>query len=69
MITTTDFSRNALSQTIQLKKLTPEQVRCIDEALASLCEYGEVRLVVQRGELRYINKLESFKVCGTESEG
>jgi hypothetical protein len=49
------------SKTVHLKKLTPEQVKRIDEVLDSLDEYGEVRLVIQRGELRYINKVESFK--------
>lgn len=33
----------------------------IDEMLAAIGEYGEIHLIVQRGELRYINKVESFK--------
>ena len=44
-----------------LKKLTPDQVRQIDEALAAVGDYGEVHLIVQRGELRYVNKVESYK--------
>ena len=48
-------------QELHLRKLTLEQVQLIDKALASLGEYGEVHLVVQRGELRYINRLESQK--------
>lgn len=48
-------------QQLNLKALTLDQVRRIDEVLASLEEYGEVRLIVQHGELRYINKVESFK--------
>jgi hypothetical protein len=46
---------------LKLKKLTLEQVKRIDAVLASLGEYGEIHLVVQNGELRYINKVESFK--------
>jgi hypothetical protein len=45
----------------KLKKLSLEQVKQIDEALASIGEYGEIHLILQRGELRYINKVESLK--------
>ena len=48
-------------QAPRLKKLTVEQVEQIDELLSSLGEYGEIRLIVQRGELKYINKVESHK--------
>ena len=44
-----------------LKKLTSDQVRQIDEALVAVGDYGEVHLIVQRGELRYVNKVESYK--------
>jgi len=54
--------------TLNLKKLTLEQVKRIDAILASLGEYGEVHLVVQNGELRYINKVESFKAWKNESK-
>lgn len=57
---------NALPQTLKLKKLTLEQVRYIDEVLASLGEYGELHLILQRGELRYINKVESFSAKKSE---
>jgi hypothetical protein len=43
------------------KKLNLEQVKQIDEALASIGDYGEVHLILQRGELKYINKVESQK--------
>lgn len=43
------------------KKLNLEQIKQIDEALASIGDYGEVRLILQHGELRYINKVESQK--------
>ena len=33
----------------------------IDEYLVSVGEYGEVHLIVQNGELRYINKVESHR--------
>ena len=47
----------------RLKKLTIEQIQQIDQYLASLKEYGEVHLIVQRGVLKYINRIESHKVC------
>ena len=40
-------------------KLTAQQIRQINELLATLGEYGEIHLIVQRGELKYINKVES----------
>ena len=42
-----------------LKMLTPQQIRQIDEALAKLGPFGEVRLIKQRGRLRFIQKIES----------
>jgi hypothetical protein len=55
-------------QALQLRKLTLEQVQLIDKALATLGEYGEVHLVVQRGELRYINRLESQKAWKNDQD-
>ena len=42
-----------------LRVLTPEQVLQVDQALASLGPFGEVRLVKIRGRLRFIQQLES----------
>ena len=40
--------------------LTPPQVAMIDEALSSLGEYGELRLVVEKGRLRFLVTHKSF---------
>jgi len=48
-----------------LKKISEEQLKMIDEYLASIGSYGEVHLVVQNGELRYINRVESHKAWTT----
>ena len=40
--------------------LEDEQIRMIDEALNSLGEYGEVRLVVEKGRLRFLITQKSF---------
>ncbi len=34
--------------------LGPEQILMIDEALAALGDFGEIRLVVERGQLRFV---------------
>ena len=34
--------------------LNPSQIQMIDEALSALGEYGEVRLVVEKGRLRFV---------------
>jgi len=47
----------ALSEPLVL--LTPDQVLQVDRALASLGPFGEVRLVKVKGQLRFIQKLDS----------
>ena len=49
-------------------KLTSEQVQQINELLARLGEFGEIHLIVQRRELKYINKVESHKAWKTDEE-
>ena len=45
----------------KLRMLDMEQVHRIDEMLDSLGDFGELHLIVQHGELRFINKVESYK--------
>jgi hypothetical protein len=40
--------------------LQPAQIAMIDEALASLGEYGEVHLVVDKGRLRFVVTQKSY---------
>ena len=40
--------------------LLPKHVQMIDEALCSLGEYGEVRLVVEKGRLRFVITQKSY---------
>ncbi len=67
-MTTTTVSPHAaaLFRALELKKLSPQQIQRIDAVLASLGEYGEVHLIIKHGELRYINKVESFNACREE---
>lgn len=59
-------NRAPLPADLKLYKLTLEQIRRIDEMLDDLGEYGEVHIIVQKGELRYINKLESYALWDRE---
>ena len=45
----------------RLRVLTAAQVLRIDELLGAVGEYGEVQLVMQRRQLRYINQVQSYK--------
>lgn len=56
-----DIARRYGTDQLKLKKLTPQLIEEIDGYLASLGDYGEIRLVVQNGELRYINCMASHK--------
>jgi hypothetical protein len=40
--------------------LLPSHIRMIDEALSSLGEFGEVRLVVEKGRLRFLVTQKSY---------
>ncbi len=42
-----------------LSVLKVEHIRQIDDALAELGPFGEVRIIKQRGKLRFIQKVES----------
>jgi hypothetical protein len=51
----TETQANVLIETGEwLKFLSESQVRMIDEALSAVGEFGEVRLVVQKGRIRYV---------------
>ena len=52
---------NTYHRSLPFKKLKLEQIEQIDDLLTSIGEYGEVHLVVERGELKYINLLKSHK--------
>jgi hypothetical protein len=40
--------------------LQPKHIQMIDEALCSLGDYGEVRLVVEKGHLRFLVTQKSY---------
>ena len=60
------LKKKVLPADLQLSKLTLEQVRRIDTLLAEIEDYGEVRIIVQKGELRYISKIDSYRLFDKE---
>ena len=54
--------------TRQLKFLSPSQVEKIDEAMANLGPWGEIRLVVQKGRLRFLVTQQSHDALLWEGE-
>ncbi len=56
-------------QGLALKKLSLDQIKRIDSLLASLGDYGEIHLIVQHGQLRYINKVESYRAWREDDKG
>ena len=51
---------NSDGDNCHLAFLEMKQVSMIDEALSSLGEYGEVRLIVEKGKLRFLVTQKSF---------
>ena len=50
----------------RLKFLSPETASLIDRALQEVGDFGEVRLLVEKGRLRFIQKTRSEKVTDSE---
>jgi hypothetical protein len=61
MYTANDGDKKPSISAADLKKLDHDLIKQIDAALASVGDYGEVHLIVQHGEIRYINQVESHK--------
>lgn len=51
-----------LSLDSPLEILSPRQIVQIDQALAELGPFSEVRLIKNRGKLRFIQKVESEEI-------
>jgi hypothetical protein len=51
---------NSMPSHSNRKFLLPKHIQMIDEALCSLGEYGEVRLVVEKGHLRFLITQKSY---------
>ena len=51
---------NSDGDNFHLVFLEMKQISMIDEALSSLGDYGEVRLIVEKGKLRFLITQKSF---------
>ena len=45
---------------LKRKNLQSHQIELIDEAINSIGEYGEVRIIVEKGRLRFLVTQKSF---------
>jgi len=55
----------------RLRFLTPKEINVIDDLLASVSPFGEVRLAVQKGKLRFVSSVKShdaFQLTGKSGE-
>ncbi len=68
MSTSKSEPRSVAADGLRLKFLNLAQVKRIDDMLSHLGEYGELHLIIQHGELRYINKVESYKAWKTDED-
>jgi hypothetical protein len=57
-----DDTKSTIAPGFTQSFLTALQVAMIDEALSSLGDYGELRLVVEKGRLRFVVTHKSFDV-------
>jgi hypothetical protein len=54
-------------ENLSLSFLEYSQVQMIDEALTALGEYGELRLIVEKGRLRFLVTQKSFDALKWQS--
>jgi len=52
--------QTAAGESYTLKFMDWNQIPMVDEALSSLGEYGEVRLIVEKGRLRFLVTQKSY---------
>ena len=45
--------------------LSPQQLQQIEHALAEIGDYGEVRLIIEKGRLKFIQRVTSEEVAVT----
>jgi hypothetical protein len=48
--------------------LNPKQIALIEEALSTVGDYGEVRLIVEKGRIRFLVTQKSFDVLKWRQE-
>ncbi len=59
---------NSLRDSVHEGNLPPSQVQMIQEALMAVGDFGEVRLVVEKGRIRYIIIQKSLDALSWQAE-
>ncbi|MBI2332950.1 MAG: hypothetical protein HYU84_12470 [Chloroflexi bacterium] len=57
-----------LPKDLNLVKLTREHIQRLDELLAELGDYGELHIIIEHGDLRYVNEVKSHKFWDLEKK-
>lgn len=59
---------NQLLKDLNLVKLTRDQIQRIDQLLVELGDYGELHIIIEHGDLRYVNEVKSHKFWDLEKK-
>lgn len=59
---------NQLPRDLNLVKLTLEQIKRLDELLAEIGDYGQLHIIIEHGDLRYVNEVKSHKFWDLEKK-
>lgn len=57
-----------LPNDLRLVKLTREHIQRLDELLAEIGDYGELHIIIEHGDLRYVNEVKSHKFWDLEKK-
>ena len=61
-------SNTQLPNDLRLVKLTREHIQRLDELLAEIGDYGELHIIIEHGDLRYVNEVKSHKFWDLEKK-
>lgn len=62
------LDRNQIPSELKLVKLTLQQIKRLDELLTEIGDYGELHIIIEHGDVRYVNKVESHKFWDVEKK-
>lgn len=57
-----------LPNDLRLVKLTREHIQRLDDLLAEIGDYGELHIIIEHGDLRYVNEVKSHKFWDLEKK-
>ena len=62
-------SKSSAGKNSPYQNLSQHQIELIDQAISSVADYGEVHLIVEKGNLRFLVTQKSFDVMKWRSGG